>query len=171
MKIIKTISLILLVTFANTTLIAQEFKVPQNVTLNNEQDYKNYETDVINAVTWLEKNPVNQQSAKRKEVNGFLLQWITGVPDITIDLGEFQTDLTKDNPDLLIAYLGGWTKYAIETPSEKNNKLMGNLAGVKCVLKIYSDNVGKGVTKSRQIEKLLKMDESELQTYVQKEIQ
>ncbi len=170
MKIIKTISLVLFFVMTSNLLSAQEFQVPQNITLNNDQDYKKYETNVVNAVTWLENTPVNQQSAKRKQVNGFLLQWITGAPDITIDLGEFQTGLTKDNPDLLIAYLGGWTKYAIENPSEKSNKLMGNLAGVKCVLKIYSENVGKGITKSRQLEKLLKMDESELQAYVQKEV-
>ncbi|CAM3383279.1 hypothetical protein [Aequorivita lipolytica] len=171
MKIIKTIAFILLVTTANTALIAQEFQVPKNVILNNGQDYKNYETDVVNAVTWLENTPLNQQSAKRKQVNGFLLQWITGVPDITIDLGEFQTGLTIDIPDLLVAYLGGWIKYAIENPSEKSNKLMGNLAGVKCVLKIYSENVGKGITKSRKLEKLLKLDETALLAYVQKEIQ
>ena len=170
MKTIKTISFAFIIAFFSTSLAAQEFQVPQNVTLQNESDFKNYESDVVNAVTWLENTPVNQQSAKRKEVNTFLLQWMTGTPTISIDLGEFQTGLTADNPDLLVMYLAGWSKFAIENPAEKDNKLMCNLAAVKSVLNLYSNNLDKGISKNKKIEKLLKMDESKLQAYVQKEI-
>lgn len=170
MKMIKIFSFTFFISFLTTTAVAQEFQIPQNVTLQNESDFKNYESDVVNAITWLENTPVNKQSAKRKEVNSFLLQWMTGTPTISIDLGKFQTELTADNPDLLVMYLAGWSKFAIENPAEKDNKLMCNLAGVKSVLNLYSKNVGKGISKNKKIEKLLKMDESKLQAYVQKEI-
>lgn len=169
MKTIKTYAIFILATITQMSF-GQEFQMPQNITMVTEQDYKNYETDVVNAITWLENTPVNQQSAKRKEVNSFLLQWMTGTPTISMELGEFQTGLTADNPDLLIMYLGGWSKFAIENPAEKDNKLMANLAGVKSVINLYSKNLSKGISKNKKIEKLLKMDESELQTYVQKEI-
>ncbi|PHR13066.1 MAG: hypothetical protein COA40_06025 [Aequorivita sp.] len=155
---------------ASNVLSAQEYQVPKNITLESETDFKNYETEVVNAITWLENTPINQNPAQRKDVNSFLLQWMTGTPTISIELGEFQTGLTADNSDLLVMYLAGWSKFAIENPTEKENKLLCNLAGVKSVLNLYSKNVGKGIQKNKKLEKLLKMDESELKVYVQKEI-
>ncbi|MBT0608954.1 hypothetical protein [Aequorivita echinoideorum] len=95
---------------------------------------------------------------------------MTGTSTFSIELCEFQTGMTAENPDLLIMYLAGWSKFAIENPAEKDNKLLGNLAGVKSVLELYSANLGKGISKDRKIEKLLKMNNEELKEYVEKQI-
>ncbi len=167
---IKSFFVLLLVLVSTNSLIAQDFQVPTDVNFQTDQDFKNAEVDVVKAVNWLENTPVNMETDKRKDVNSFLMKWMTGTPNVSIELAQFQTDLTDKNPDLLMIYMAGWSKYAIENPSESSNKLECNLAGVKSVLKIYSNNVGKGVSKNKKIEKMLKMNDEELKAFVVKEI-
>ncbi|WP_299124096.1 hypothetical protein [uncultured Winogradskyella sp.] len=166
MKIPKSIvTSILIILFIQTSL-SQEFKIPNNVKLESAEDYKKYETDILNCINWLENTPVNQNSDKRTLANAFLMQWATGTPTVTIEMQAFQLDLTKKNPELLMIFLGGWIKYVIQNPSEKDNIESGNIAGINSIIKVYSANKGDGLKKDKRIEKLIKMDTSELQKWV-----
>jgi len=103
-------------------------------------------------------------------VNAFLLMWMTGTPSITIAVHDFQTEMTTKNPSLLITFLGGWSKFAIENPSDKDNELMGNIAGFQSIINVYNLNKGDGMTKDRKIEKLVKMDAKELEEWIGKKL-
>ncbi len=59
------------------------------------------------------------------------------------------------NPELLAIYMGGWTKYAIESGNYKDS-IEGNLAGIKSVIKYYKAN--KTFTKDKEVEKLITLD-------------
>lgn len=164
---IQRILIILISTFLLTQSgFSQEFVIPSNVKLESAEDYTNSETDILNGINWLENTPLNEQLDKRTMVNAFLMRWATGTPTVTLEMQSFQMDLTKKNPGLLINFMGGWIKYAIENPTEKNNTQAANIAGINSLIKVYSSNKDNGIKKDKRIDKLMKMSEPELQIWV-----
>ena len=165
MKTVKFKILILLLSFCSISL-AQEFEVPQQVKLEKAEDYAQYNAKVIEAINWLENTPVQEDKTKRKSTSAFLMQYMTGTPDFTIEVLPFQLELTENNPDLLMSFLGGWSRFALENPSEKDNPVMANKAGIKSILKVYEKNKGNGIKKDRKVEKLLKMEDAALEKWI-----
>lgn len=170
MKNIKFITILILILFGQLT-IAQDFEIPQNIQLEKEADYVKYETAVLNGINWLENTGVEEHLTKRKNTSAFLLKWIMGTPTITISLQSFQIELTEKNPDLMITFFGGWTKFAIENPSEKDNVIKANIAGFQSIINVYNANKGNGIKKDKKIEKLIKLNPAELEKWVIKKIE
>lgn len=163
------IALLLPILFIQTSF-SQEFNIPNNVKLESAEDYTNSETDVLNCITWLENTPVNQQTEKRTLANAYLMQWATGTPTVTIEMQAFQLDLAKKNASLIMTFMGGWIKYAIENPADKKNIQASNTAGINSLMQVYTSNKENGMKKDKRIEKLLKMDKAELQNWVAKQL-
>ncbi len=170
MKNIKFITVTILFLISQITL-AQNFELPQNIQLKNKSDYAKYKNPIVNAINWLENTPIKEQTAKRTKVKNFVMQWIMGTPMVSIGLQSFQMELTKKNPELLTSFLGGWTKFELENPSEKNNTIKANLAGFKSLMKVYANNKGNGIKKDRTIEKIIKMKPSNLEKWIRKEVE
>lgn len=148
-------------------LYGQSFQVPANYSFTSKEDYTRYEYQVIQAVKWLENTPLDQESNKRKDVNIFIFKYIEGSPSVSIELQGYVTELSKKNPELLIAFLGGWAKHKLENPTVTDN-LKLNVEGVKTVIKIYK--LG-GAKKDKTIEKLTNLaSEKELETWVKSKI-
>lgn len=143
---------LLLLPFAG---FSQDFQLPANIVLKKDADYARYERDVIAAVNWLEATPLNEQAAKRKEVNAFLTQWISGTPTVTVKMYAQIMVFYDANPDLLMNYMGGWTRYALEHPGNADD-FSANMAGLRSVINAYK--AGKGVKKDAKTDKLLKLD-------------
>jgi len=137
-------------------LNAQEFEVPKNYSLVAADDYEPYKQDILNAIHWLENTPLNEQEDKRKEVSAFFMQWATGSPTVSISLLPYVLDLSEKNSELLMIFLGGWTKTSIDQ-NYKITDTEGNVAGIKNVLAFYSKNKKSGINKNKTIEKLLKL--------------
>ncbi|MEZ4857121.1 MAG: hypothetical protein R2812_11675 [Gelidibacter sp.] len=161
----KNLALVLALTFS-TLVISQNFEVPKNYTFKVEKDYAKYEKDIIKCINWLENTPINQDTEKRKEANAFLMQWLTGAPNVSINLAPYVVDLTEKNPDLMMLFLGGWTKYALQNPKDKST-FNGNLAGVKNLMTFYSNNEKTEIKKDKNIEKLLKLTETDLKKWLE----
>ena len=170
MKNIKFISITVLL-LTTQMIFAQDFEIPKNIKLKQESDYMKYEDDVLNGINWLENTSIQEQITKRENTSAFVLKWIMGTPTISIGLQAFQIDLTKKNPELLTSFLGGWTKFAIENPSEKEDAIKANIEGFKSLIKVYSANLGKGMKKDNKIEKLIKLSPEELKEWVRKEVE
>lgn len=147
-------------------LTAQEFEVPQQVKLEKPEDYSQYKQAVLSGITWLENTPVQNDKVKRESTSAFLLKYMSGTPDFTIAVMPFQMDLIEANPDLLLSFLGGWTRFALENPVQKDNALMANKAGIQSLMKVYVLNKGNGMKKDKKIERLLKMDEATLERWI-----
>jgi hypothetical protein len=149
------------------TLFGQHFQVPSNYSFTSKDDYSKYEKAVIQAVDWLENTPLNQETDKRKQVNIFILKYIEGSPTVSVALQGYVTELTKKNPELLIAFLGGWAKYQLEHPTVKDQVKL-NTEGVKTIMKIYK--LG-GAAKDKNVEKLLKLTvDPELENWVKSKL-
>jgi hypothetical protein len=147
---------ILTLTFAvfSLGLFSQNFEVPQNYKLEKAEDYAPYENDVINCINWLRETPVITELDKRKEANTFLLQWMTGSPYVHLEIQESVVTFLSTSPELLLVFLGGWTKYAIET-KDYDNKLDGSLAGIEAVIYFYNKN-RESLPKDKDVEKYIK---------------
>lgn len=150
------------------SLLSQEFEVPKDYKLEKKEDYKPYEDDVVACIEYLESTPFDKNTKTRAEASAFLLKWITGCPYIKINLNSYVMEYTQKNKDFLMTFLGGWTKYAIENPEEVND-FMGNMAGIKSIIKVYKR--GKGIKKDKNVEKLVKMEnDGELESWLKSKL-
>lgn len=150
-------------------IFCQDFEVPKNYTLVKAEDYTTYEQVILKSYDWLMTTPVNEQAEKRKEVNAFLLKWITGSPTVSIEIKQEILTFMGSSPDLLLIFMGGWTKYALES-KDFNNKIAGNIAGIESVVEFYTKNKNS-LPKDKNIEKYIKMKEKgTLKEYIVKNV-
>lgn len=156
--------ILLLFLFLNVGLIAQEFEVPVNISFDSEADYANYEQEVIKAIEWSFSTPVSEQQGKRKAVNAFLMQWMTGSPTVTLEISQAIVPF-MDCPDCLMAFLNGWTKYSLENDYSKD-RLTGVMAGTYHTIAFYERNK-KELGRNPEIEKLIrKQKKGELESHI-----
>ena len=139
--------------FISTILISQEVEIPNNLSLKKAEDFKKAEPLVLQSIDWLSQTPVSENTTKRKEVNGFLMQWISGSPSVTIEL--ISGIVPLDCPECLMSFMTGWTKYSLENNYSKN-KLECVLAGVENAIGFYTSNKSE-IGKNSDMEKLIKM--------------
>lgn len=163
----KTITLLLILITLPIGLYAQDFEVPKNYTLDKAEDYAPYEQDIINCFDWLMITPINEQTEKRKEANIFLLKWLIGSPNVHIEIKQEIVTFIGTSPDLLMIFMGGWTKYSLESKNF-DNKIEGTKAGIESVIEFYNKN-RKFLPKDKNIEKYIKMKKKgTLNDYIEK---
>jgi hypothetical protein len=149
------------------SLVAQEFEVPKNCILSKEEDYAKYEGEVLKGIDWLLKTPISSQPEKRREINRFVMTWLTGSPTVTVNIKPEIVNFMKPNPDLLMVFMCGWTKYSIET-KDNNNTAMGNQKGIEAVIEFYTKNK-EYLKKDNNVEKYIKLKENgKLEEYISK---
>jgi len=150
----KKLFFISIIVFQGTFLFAQEFQVPTNYNLVKVEDYAPYEQDVLNCIKWLTDVPVDQNIQKRKEANAFLMKWMIGSPDLKI---EIRPDIVNfvSNPEMLMAFMCGWTKYSLET-RDFSNQIKGNIAGIENAILVYNKNK-KAIGEDKNVEKWSKL--------------
>ena len=156
MKTLKQVFIVASLIVISHFAVGQSFTVPEDYTLKEVSDFTKYEKDVIDCVTWLENTPVDEQKSKRSEANKFLIQWASGSPNITISINSNIVNFSDKNPVLLVIFMGGWVKYALENPDYKDDEVKCNLAGLRSVIKVYEK--GNGMKKDRNVEKLIKLE-------------
>jgi len=148
--------------------MSQSYDVPVSLKLEKAEDYKQYEKNVINCVKWLEATPVNEETEKRLSANKFLITWIEGAPNVSIMITFNVTSFSEKNPELLMSFMGGWTKYVLETGD--TTQLKGNLAGVQSAIRVYKNNT-KNLKKDKKMEELIKIsDEGKLEEWVKTQL-
>ncbi|MDO7846365.1 hypothetical protein Q5H92_08360 [Hymenobacter sp. M29] len=116
---------------------AQTFDVPAQYTLSKPDDFARYEPQVISTINWLEATPVNQDVSRRKQAQRFLLEWASGSPKVSIGIEPYLGDLYGKQTDLLMAFMGGWTRYSLQHPNDTNTLTL-NAEGVQAMLKLYA---------------------------------
>ncbi len=133
----------------------------------NKEEYLASEKNVLATIDWLENTPVHQEEQKHKEQYTLLIGWITNSANVTIEINESTTPFTKKNGDLLIFFLGGWTRYSL-THNYSNDVVQGSVAGIKSVLKMYQTGEFK---KDKDMKKLLELEEKgELENWVMEQL-
>ena len=163
----KKLVLITSLVLTSVSAFAQAFELPHKK-LTTKDDYATYEQTVIESVNWLINTPAGQDPATRKSVNAFLIEWVSGSPTVTVEMNE-KVVTFLDSPDYLVLFLGGWSRYVLET-QDNTNKVKGNLAGVEAVLAYYQQNRNV-LGKNKALEKYVKLQEKgELEGYIASKI-
>ncbi len=158
---------IVTLTILAINVFAQEFEVPKNYVFSNKEDYAKYEADILKSIDWLTNTPIQTQPEKRKEVNTFVMVWLTGSPNVSVEIKTEIVNFMEPNPDLLMIFMCGWTKYSIETKDYKN-KIIGNQKGIDAVIDFYTKN-RENLKKDKNVEKYIKMkDKGTLEEYITK---
>jgi len=140
----------------------------ENIQLITKEDFAKHEQDVINGYNWLMRTPVGKNPQKRKEISAFLMKWMTGSPNVSLELSE-KIVTYMDCGECLMIFMSGWTNYALTT-KDFNNKFKGNLAGTKSVIEFYKKNK-KTLGKNKAIEKFIKLDnKNKLEDYIKSKI-
>lgn len=152
---------------STTSLRAQStYEPPERPDLNNAADFKRYEPDVIAATTYLKSTPLGVDTAHRKQVAGFLMQWLIGSPDVSINARASILAYVSEPADLMLLYMGGWGVHVIQTSD--TTELGGNLAGIRTVLGYYADRNNR-VPRNKGLDKLKDLDdEGKLAAFVKK---
>jgi hypothetical protein len=147
---------------------AQTFDVPE-LEIHDKKDYAKYNQNIIACVNWLENTPLDQEPEKRTEANAFLIKWLSGTPDVAVSLNsEIVTKYTDKNPQLLVLFLGGWSRYALQNNYSKD-ELKGYYAGFKTMILVYRKGVA--IKKEKALEHLVKVyDEGKLEDWIKDNI-
>jgi hypothetical protein len=156
---------ILTLTILAINVFSQEFEVPKNYVFSNVEDYSKYEADILKSIDWLTNTPVQSQPEKRKEANAFVIVWLTGSPNVSVEIDSEIVNFMDQNPELLMIFMCGWTKYSLETKDYKN-KISGNQKGIEAVIDFYTRN-RENLKKDKNVEKYIKMkDKGTLVEYI-----
>lgn len=148
-------------------VFAQEFEVPDNYTLNTDEDYDKYEQDVVRCFNWLLATPLGNEPNKRKDSNAFLMKWLMGSSKVHIEIKPEIVTFMNTSPELLMIFMGGWATHSL-TSQDFDNKVAGSLAGLESVMNFYTQN--KPVLgKIKEVEKYIKLkSKGKLKRYVAK---
>lgn len=145
-------------------LFAQEYNPPSNYQLNKKEDFAKYEKEVIKATDWLIKTPLGEEDTKRLYVNKFLMTWLAGSPNVTVELNQKITPIS-DCADCMLVFLGGYAKYALENDDYENAE-KANIAGVESMIEFYKKNKEQ-LGKVKLMEKYIKaQNKNELPEFV-----
>jgi hypothetical protein len=148
------------------TTVAQEAK-PLSELPETKEEFVASEPNVIATVDWLEDTPIDEQEDKHKMQYALLIGWLTNSPTVTITMHEFVMDYTKKNSELLVIFMGGWTKYSLQNEYSAD-AVQCNLAGLRSMIKVYK--TGK-LKKDKKMQELVDLEEAGgLEAWVKKQV-
>ena len=157
------IKMLICLLFVSASLLAQNVDIPSDLKLENAEDYKKTEHLVLNSTEWLLKTPISKNPSKRKEINAFLMKWMSGSPTVSIELVSGIVPL--DCADCLMSFMSGWTKYSLENDYSKD-KVECAVAGAENAIEFYKKNKSE-LGKNSDMEKLMKQQKKgKLKKYI-----
>jgi hypothetical protein len=149
---------------------AQGNPVPDDYKLVAPADYARYEKNVIPTIDYLLNAAPDPNSMEQKKATAFLINWVSGSPDVSIDIQPEIVNFFEKNKDLLTVFMAGWTKYALQT-QKFDDALNGNIEGVKAVTAYYQKNKAL-MTPDENVEQYIKMQkDNTLAAFIKKQIE
>jgi len=166
MKLIASF-LFTLVFFSAIPVIAQEDELLTDIPKTKEEFIAS-EKKLLATINWLEKTPLNEQEAKRKQLNAIVTAWIINSPTVSLEVSAKTMPSSDKNKEMVIFFMAGWTRYSLENNYSKD-VLQGTIAGLKTALGVYKNN--PGIKKDKALDKLAAIDEkNELEAWVKKQL-
>jgi hypothetical protein len=136
---------------------AQTDSLLHNPLPTTKEEFPASEPRVINTVNYLETTPIDRQRDAWRVQATLLLAWLTNSPEVTVDVDSKTVTFVKKNRELLMIFMGGWTRYVLQNGYSKD-KVQANVAGIKSAIKVYK--LGNGLKKDKEMDKLVKLDDS-----------
>ena len=168
----KNLTLILLFSFVSLLAFAQndnpKYTVPSEYTFVEPEDYDTYEPQIREVIDWYLWRSLAFDSEKRRDASAFFFQWLIGTPTVSVELNTNIANFLDNNPELLMPFMMGWTKYSLE--NDTKDKIECNIASIETVVGYYNKNKGF-LKKDKNIEDYEKMmKKNKLKNYIKKNI-
>jgi hypothetical protein len=98
-----------------------------------------------------------------------MVKWISGSPSVSITLdADVVSKLADKNEQLLVLFMAGWTRYALENNYSKDNQ-KGYLEGLKSLINVYKKGID--IKKDKDVEKFVELHEKgELEAWVKENV-
>jgi hypothetical protein len=107
---------------------------------------------------------LDKETEKRKQVNGFVSQWVSGSPTVNVDIGENLLKLYGKNAELLGIYIASYARNFLENRNTAT-KFSATKAGLTSMMNVYEKGIN--VSRSKELEKLIKLtEENKLDQYI-----
>ena len=149
--------------------VRAQYNVPQGYAFNTNADYKAYEKDVIATAKWLEATPLDFAPDKRKDAAIFIMQWITGSADVSVELTSAIVGFENKNKGIMPLYMAAAARYVLEH-NYSTDKVARQRAGLKAIIEAYKKT--KGINKDEKMEELMKSEANgKLDEWIEKNMQ
>jgi len=163
----KYIFISLLIFFSSSVFSQQDYKVPTDYKLESAEDYQALEPQILETVDWLLSTSLGKDAHKRQNANRFLIEWLTGTPNVSVEMRTEIVNFFEKNSELMIPFMAGWVKYSLENNYSKD-ALSGNKAGIEAVVSFYNKNRNY-LQKDKNVEKYQKLiEKGNLEEYLNK---
>lgn len=168
----KNLSIILLFCFVPMIASAQnnnpKYTVPDEYSFVEPEDYDTFQAQISETIDWYLWRSMGFDSDKRQKASTFFLQWLIGSPTVSVEINSDIVNFISPNPELMLAFMMGWTKHALENNS--NDKIEGNVEGIKTAVNYYNKNKGF-LKKDKEIENYDKMiKKNKLEGFIKKSL-
>jgi hypothetical protein len=141
----------------------QSFTLPADIKLDTREDYAKYEKTMVEAAKWLEQTDLDKETDMRARINAFCIKWITGSPNVTVDIGAQLAKIYGKNETLLVIYMASYAGNAIETKNY-SNKFPPTKAGLIAIMNVYKKGIE--IKKSKEMDKIIGFPDSALDGYI-----
>lgn len=146
-----------------------KFTVPEEYTFVYPEDYAEYEPQIKEAIDWYLWRSMAFDSSKRQKTSTFFFKWLTGSPSVSVEINTDIVNFFENNPELLLVFTMGWTKYSIDNDYSKDI-IKSNKAGIETVVNYYNKNKGF-LKKNKDVEDYEKMiKKNKLEEYIAKKL-
>lgn len=160
----KQFLLFLFVVFTTFVIEAQTVPdLPVGEELETKDDCAEYESNMVEAAIWLEETPLNRGQNTRKDINAFVIKWLTLSPTVTLTLSAPLLEIYGKNDQLLPIYMASYARHYIENDSTAT-KQAATKAGLISMMNVYKKGIN--ITKSSGMEKILKLSDEKLDKYI-----
>lgn len=154
----KRITLLLLTLVTGIVSFAQDLPDFGAIQLDKKEDYDAIANKAaLAASSYLLSTPSDKKNQDRLKAAQYLIRWMTGTPEYNFTL-DADNKLLKKNDDLLVVYMAGMSKYALENKEASADTKMLKLNSIRAVLQYAKDPANK-VKQTSDIRKAIEAEE------------
>lgn len=99
-------------------------KIPTTYTWNTKEEFAKDEDLVRKTLRWLCFTPLALDCQQRTLANAFVMEWLAGSPELTIDVETRYLPFVKNHPDLLFSFIHGVALYKMDKPQLKEQTIL-----------------------------------------------
>lgn len=128
-------------------------EIPNKYGWSAPEDYTEDREQIIRVLKWLCTSPPGWQIDKRSLANAYVLEWIAGTPEFTLEVHSELVPSLQKFPDLLNSLMHGMSLYKLEHP-DVTDVIKLHTEGMAVVAELAMQS--KELSRDREIEKVIK---------------
>lgn len=113
-------------------------KLPDDQSFEVVADYRESDAKASDALVWLSTHSLDECLEARQQLNAFVLVWLSGHPDIIIELQPEALPFLERYPELLFPMLHGMAAYQLGKPAQAVDPVAAHVAGLQVIADVAS---------------------------------